>query len=91
MCMAFPRCSDDKVSACHCRRCRFDPWLGKISWRRKWQPTLVFLSRKFHGWRNLAGYNPWVAKRVGHNLATKQQEEHVHVVRGDQRKIHMRA
>ena len=31
------------------RRCRFDPWVGKIPWRRKWQPTLVFLLAKFHG------------------------------------------
>ena len=27
-----------KESACQCRRCRFDPWVGKIPWRRKWQP-----------------------------------------------------
>ena len=32
-----------KESACQCRRCGFDPWVGKIPWRRKWQPTLVFL------------------------------------------------
>ena len=31
------------------RRCRFDPWVGKIPWRRKWQPTLVFVLGKFHG------------------------------------------
>ena len=31
------------------RRCRFDPWVGKIPWRKKWQPTLVFLLGKFHG------------------------------------------
>ena len=29
------------------------------SWRRKWQPTPVFLPGEFHGQRNLAGYNPW--------------------------------
>ena len=29
-----------------CRRCRFDPWVRKISWRRKWQPTPVFLPGK---------------------------------------------
>ena len=32
---------------------------GKIPWRRKWQPTLVLLPRKFHGWRSLVGYSPW--------------------------------
>ena len=35
------------------------PELGRFPWRRKWQPTLVFLPRKFHGQRNLAGYSPW--------------------------------
>ena len=37
----------------------FDPWVGKIPWRRKWQPTPVFLTGKSHGQRNLAGYSPW--------------------------------
>ena len=35
------------------------PELGRFPWRRKWQPTLVFLPRKFHEQRNLAGYSPW--------------------------------
>ena len=38
---------------------RFDPWVGKIHWRRKWQPTQVFLPGKSHGQRSLAGYSPW--------------------------------
>ena len=54
-------------------RHRFDPWLGKIPWRRKWQPTPVFLPGKSHGPRNLVGYSPWGHKRVWHDLATKQQ------------------
>ena len=36
----------------------FDPWVGKIPWRRKWQPISVFLPGKSHGWRSLAGYTP---------------------------------
>ena len=28
-----------KESACQCRRCEFNPWVGKIPWKRKWQPT----------------------------------------------------
>ena len=32
-----------------------DPWMGNIPWRRKWQPTPVFLPEKFHGQRSLAG------------------------------------
>ena len=41
------------------KRCRFDPWVEKISWRRKWQPTAVFLSGKSHGQRSLVGYSLW--------------------------------
>ena len=37
---------------------RFDPWVGKISWRRKWQPTPVFLPGESHGQRSLVGYSP---------------------------------
>ena len=38
---------------------RVDPWIGKIPWRRKWQPSPVFLPGKSHGERSLAGYSPW--------------------------------
>ena len=41
---------------------RFDPWVGKIPWRRKWQPTPVFLPGKSHGQQSLAGYSPWGRK-----------------------------
>ena len=53
-----------------CGRPKFDPWVRKISWRRKWQPVPVFLPGKFHGQRSLAGYSPWDS-RVRHNLMTK--------------------
>ena len=36
----------------------FHPWVGKIPWRRKWQPTLVFWPEKSQGQRSLAGYSP---------------------------------
>ena len=49
------------------RETRFDLWVRKIPWRRKWQRTLVFLPRKSHGWRSLVGYSPWGRKRVGYN------------------------
>ena len=42
-----------------CQRCRFDPWVGKIPWRRSWQPTPVFLPGELHGQSSLAGYSPW--------------------------------
>ena len=35
----------------------FDPWVGRIPWRRAWQPTLVFLSGEPHGQRNLTNYS----------------------------------
>ena len=40
----------------------FDPWVGKIPWRRKWQPTPVFLPGESHGQRSLVGYSPRAAK-----------------------------
>ena len=45
-----------------CRRYRrhgFCPWVRKIPWKRKWQPTPVFLPGKYHGQRSLAGSGPW--------------------------------
>ena len=43
-----------------------DPRVRKISWRRKWQPTLIFLPGKSHEQGRLAGYSP-VSQRVRHN------------------------
>ena len=37
----------------------FDAWVGKIPWRRVWQPTPLFLPGESHGHRSLAGYSPW--------------------------------
>ena len=51
-----------KAITCQSKRCRFNPWV----WRRKWQPTAVFLLGKFHAQRNLAGYSPR-GHRVSHN------------------------
>ena len=55
----LPRWLSSKESTCQCRRHRFDPWVGKIPWRRKWQPTPVFLPGESHGQRSLAGCSPW--------------------------------
>ena len=41
------------------QRTRFDPWVGKIPWRREWLPTPALLPGEFHGQRRLAGYRPW--------------------------------
>ena len=45
-----------------CGRPRFDPWVGKIPWRREWQSTTVFFPGKFHEQRSLVGYSSWVCK-----------------------------
>ena len=46
------------------RETGFNPWVGKIPWRRKWQPALVLLPGKLHGQRSLAGYSPWGSKEL---------------------------
>ena len=61
-----------KELACHYRRHKrlgFDPQVGKIPWRRAWQPTPGFLPGEFCGQRSLAGCSPW-DHRVGHDIAT---------------------
>ena len=64
-----------KESTCQCRRHkrhRFNPWVGKISWRRKWQPTPELLPEESHEQWSLVGYSPW--GRTESNMT-----EHVHV------------
>ena len=66
--VGFPSSSAGKETACQFRRHnrhRFGPWVRKISWRRKWQPTTVFLPREFYGQTSLAGYSPWDHKELG--------------------------
>ena len=53
--------SDGKESTCQCH-CGFHPWVGKIPWRRAWQPTPAFLPGESHGQRSLEGYSPWGRK-----------------------------
>ena len=54
--------SEVKASASNVGKPRFDPWVGKIPWRRKWEPTPVFLPGESHGQRSLATYGPWGCK-----------------------------
>ena len=58
--MGFPGGTSGKEPTCQCRRCKrcgFDPWVRKISWRTQ-QPTPVFLSGEYHGQRSLPGSSP---------------------------------
>jgi len=57
--LGFPGGTSGKETACQCwrrKRCQFDSWVGKITWRRKWQPVPVLLTGESHGQRSLAGY-----------------------------------
>ena len=63
-----------KEYTCQFRRRRFDPWSVKIPWRRKWQPTPVFLPGKSHGQRSLVGHSPRDGKSTGHDLVPKEQQ-----------------
>ena len=57
-------------------RCKFNPWVGKIPWRKVWQPTPVFLPEKFCGQRSLAAYSP-----QGHKKSdTTEVTEHAHTL-----------
>ena len=53
------------------RRLVFDPWVGKVAWRRAWQPTPVLLLEKFRGQRSLVGYGSWDHKELDMTEATK--------------------
>ena len=63
----LPMWHSGKEFACRCRRYmrrRFNPWVMKIPWSRKWQPIPVFLPGKFHGQRSLSSYSPWGHKEL---------------------------
>ena len=66
----FPGGLNGKKSTCQSRRCRrlrFDPWFGKVPWRRKWQPTPVLLLEKFHGQEEPGGLQSMRLQRVRHD------------------------
>ena len=61
-----------RLSIClQCGRPGFDPWVGKISQRRKWQPTPVFLPGESFGQRSLVGYSP-----LGHKESDTTERLH---------------
>ena len=70
---SFPGGSRGKEPTCQCRRpkrFRFDPWVGKIPWKRAWQLTPVFLPGEPHGQRGLVGYCPRGDKELDTTEAT---------------------
>ena len=62
-----------RANACQWRRHGFDPWVGKIPWSRKWQPTSVFLPGKSRGQKSLVGCSPW-----GHKESDTPEHTHMH-------------
>ena len=52
----------------------FDSWVGKIPWRREWQPTPIFLPGESHEQRSLVGYSPWGCKELDTTEAIQQQQ-----------------
>ena len=74
-CSGLPWWLSGKESACKCRRLGFNPWFREIPWRRKRQPTPVFLTRKSPRKEEPGGLQSMGLQRVGHNLATEQQQQ----------------
>ena len=75
---AFYKCNHTE-STCQWKRRGFDPWVGKIPWRRKWRPPSVFLPGKLHGQRRLEDYSSW-DHRVRHDLVTNNSNHTVFVL-----------
>ena len=78
--LGFPAGTSGKEPTCQCRRHkrhRFDPWIGKIPWRRAWQPTPVFWPGESHGQRSLAEYSPWGCQELN---TTEQLTLSLHVL-----------
>ena len=78
----FPGGTSGKEPTCQCRKHEtwVRSWVRKSPWRRKWQPTPVFLPGESHGLRSLAGYSSW-GHRDGYDWSDlpcwcmKQKEE----------------
>ena len=65
-----------KETACQCRRFKFDPWVGKIPWRRNGYPLQYSCLGQFHRQRSLEDYSPWDHKE----LDTTKQLRHNNTV-----------
>ena len=66
-----------KESAYQFRRWGFNPWIRKISWRKKWQPTPVVLPGEFLGERSLAGCSPWGCQELDMTERLSTQSFHI--------------
>ena len=81
MSKGFPGGPSGKEPAYQCRghkRYGFEPWVGKIPWRRAWQPTQAFLPGEYHEQQSLASYGPYGCPRL------KQLSTHMHKCPNDE-------
>ena len=76
--MGLPKWLSGKEVSCQCRKSEFDPWIRKIPWRRKWQPTPIFLAGKSYGQWSREGYSPWGCKRVRQDWASTNMHLHIY-------------
>ena len=68
--LGFPGGASGKEPTCQCRRLQrhsFDPWVGKIPWRRAWQPDPVFFPGESPWTEEPEGLESMGLQRVGHN------------------------
>ena len=75
--MGFPGGSVGKESACQCRRLEFSPWVGKMPWRRKWQPILA---QKIPGTEEPGGYSSWGWKESDMTEVTEHACAHYEMI-----------
>jgi len=73
ICISGVPCGSDGSICLQCRRRGFDAWVGRIPWRKAWQPTPVFLPGEFHGQESLVDYRHGVAE-----LDMTEQLRHFH-------------
>ena len=71
VCRGVPRWLSRQTIRLQCRRCGFDPWVGKILWRKAQQPTPEFLPGESHGQWSLKGYSPQAHKELDMTEATQ--------------------
>ena len=82
--LQLPRWLGGKEPACQCRRHKrrgFSPWVGKIPWRRAWQPTPVFLPGESRGPRSLAGYSRLIGSTLRRASESDRAEVASHAVK----------
>ena len=75
--VGFPASSAGKETTCNVMRLEFDPWVGKIPWKRERVPTPVFLPGEFHGQRSLAGYSLWACKESDMTERLSDTAQHI--------------